>query len=249
MSASDDCSKPSIAAANTAPLGAAAIKTVRLFPLPGLVMFPHVIQPLHIFEPRYCDLLEDALSSDRTIAMVMLEPGWQQDYDGRPPIASVACQTKIVAHERLPTGRHNIVIRGLKRIAIRHELPPTLPFRMAEVEPLEDYYPSSGCGSSGARRPDAQRRILELARQLLPDSEALQQQLDELLVGEASLGMLTDVFAFTLGFSTTIKRQLLTECNVDCRAAILEEKLVDLARRLQSSGDLLTDFPPRFSLN
>jgi hypothetical protein len=84
---------------------------------------------------------------------------------------------------------------------------------------------------------------------LLPDSEALQEQLDDLLAGEASLGMLTDVFAFTLGFSTPIKQQLLAECNVDHRAAILEDKLVELAQRLQSSGDVVTDFPPRFSLN
>jgi ATP-dependent Lon protease len=208
-------------------------------------MFPHVIQPLHVFEPRYCDLLEDALSTDRTIAMVMLEPGWENDYEGRPPIAPVACQTKIVDHERLRSGRHNILIRGLKRIAIRHEFPPTLSFRLAEVEPLEDHYPASG-----ALRADAQRRILELARQLLPDSEALHRQLDELRAGEASLGMLTDVFAFTLGFSTTIKQQLLAECNVDHRAAILEEQLLDLAHRLQStSSELLIDFPPRFSLN
>jgi Lon protease-like protein len=240
MSASPDPSKPSTAAASAAPA-----TTVRLFPLPSLVMFPHVIQPLHVFEPRYCDMLEDALSSDRVIAMVMLQPGWEKDYDGRPPIAPVACQAKIVAHERLPTGRHNILIRGLKRVVIRHELPLTLSFRVAEVDPLEDYYPASG-----ARRTDVQRRILQLAGKLLPDSEALQQQLDELLAGEASLGMLTDVFAFTLGFSTTIKQQLLTECNVDLRAAILEEKLLDLANRLQSTGEgLLTDFPPRFSLN
>jgi len=234
MPASDDSPKPSTAAASA----------VRLFPLPSLVMFPHVIQPLHVFEPRYCDLLEDALSSDRTIAMVALEPGWESDYDGRPPIAPVACVAKIVAHERLPTGRHNILLRGLRRVAIRQELPPTLSFRIAEVETLEDYYPASG-----TRRADAQRRILELARQLLPDSEALQEQLDDLLAGDASLGMLTDVFAFTLGFSTAIKQQLLTECNVDRRAAILEDKLVELAQRMQLSGDLVTDFPPRFSLN
>ena len=124
MPASEDSFKPSTTAASA----------VRLFPLPSLVMFPHVIQPLHVFEPRYCDLLEDALSSDRTIAMVMLEPGWEQDYEGRPPISSVACVTKIVAHERLPTGRHNILLRGLRRVAIRQELPPTLSFRMAEVD-------------------------------------------------------------------------------------------------------------------
>src|SRR5437763_1109244 len=89
--------------------------------------------------------------------------------------------------------------------------------------------PKPSTAAASARRSDAQRRILELARQLLPDSETLHQQLDEVLASETSLGMLTDVFAFTLGFSTTIKQQLLAECNVDHRAAVLEEKLLAVA--------------------
>src|SRR5688500_7483895 len=108
--------------------------TVRLFPLPNLVMFPHVVQPLHIFEPRYCDLLEDALADNRQLAIVLLQPGWERDYEGRPAVAPVACLGKVVAHERLPTGRHNILLRGLKRIAIRRELPANRPFRLAEVD-------------------------------------------------------------------------------------------------------------------
>src|SRR5262245_28887250 len=102
---------------------------VRLFPLPNLVMFPHVVQPLHVFEPRYCDLLEDALADDRLIAMVLLEPGWEANYEGRPPIAPVACLGKVVAHERLPAGRHNILLRGLRRAAIQRELPASRAFR------------------------------------------------------------------------------------------------------------------------
>ena len=70
--------------------------TVRLFPLPNLVLFPHVLQPLHIFEPRYRELLEDALAHDGLIAMAMLEPGWEQDYDGRPPaLHPMACLAKV----------------------------------------------------------------------------------------------------------------------------------------------------------
>src|SRR5437016_3846626 len=114
MSVSDDSSPASLSAR----------ESVRLFPLPNLVMFPHVVQPLHIFEPRYCAMLEDALADDRQIAMVLLEPGWQRDYEGRPAIAVVGCLGKIVAHERLPTGRHNILLRGVSRLAIRRELPP-----------------------------------------------------------------------------------------------------------------------------
>src|SRR4029079_17170823 len=57
----------------------------RLFRLPNLVLYPHVMQPLHIFEERYREMLEDALASDRLIAMALLEPGWETDYDRRPP--------------------------------------------------------------------------------------------------------------------------------------------------------------------
>src|SRR5215212_9539920 len=85
---------------------------VRLFPLPNLVMFPHVVQPLHIFEPRYCELLEDALATDNLIAMALLQPGWEQDYEGRPPIADIVCVGRVVSHARLPENRHNLLLLG-----------------------------------------------------------------------------------------------------------------------------------------
>ena len=236
MDASGDNSTASLAA--TGP--------VRLFPLPNLVMFPHVVQPLHIFEPRYCDLLEDAVADNRQLAIVLLQPGWESDYEGRPAIAPVACLGKVVAHERLPTGRHNILLRGLRRAAIRRELPPRESYRQAEVDLLDDFYPPSGT----QRRSRAQRQLVELTRQLLPDSTALHEQLDELLASQVSLGMLTDVFSFTLGFATSVKQRLLAEWNVDRRAALLSEKLTALARRLEIPAEAgQIDFPPRFSLN
>ena len=75
---------------------------VRLFPLPNLVMFPNVMQPLRVFEPRYIEMVEDALAGDRLIAMGLLEPGWEHEYDGRPPgRAPLACLGKIATHPRL----------------------------------------------------------------------------------------------------------------------------------------------------
>src|ERR1700752_3842848 len=61
-----------------------------LFPLPNVVLFPNVFLPLHIFEPRYRAMTADALTSDRLIGMVLLRPGWDRDYEGRPPIPAVA---------------------------------------------------------------------------------------------------------------------------------------------------------------
>jgi ATP-dependent Lon protease len=231
---------------DNSPASIAATGPVRLFPLPGLVMFPHVVQPLHIFEPRYCSLLEEALAGDRQIAMVLLQPGWESDYEGRPAIAPVACLGKVMAHERLPAGRHNILLRGLRRVAIQNELPPSRPFRQAVVDPIDDIYSASGA----KRRAKLQRQLVELARQLLPDSAALHEQLDELSASDASLGMLTDVFSFTLGFAPTIKQRLLAEPNVERRAALLREKLSALAEQAhRPPADQPSEFPPRFSMN
>ena len=49
----------------------------RLFPLPNMVLFPHVVQPLHVFEPRYRQMTADALAGDRLIAVTLLQPGWE----------------------------------------------------------------------------------------------------------------------------------------------------------------------------
>src|SRR6185436_15395049 len=91
---------------------------VRLFPLPNLVLYPHVMQPLHIFESRYREMLEDALAGDKLITMAVLEPGWETDYDSRPPISTHACLGKVVAHHRLPDGRYNVLLMGLHRVEI-----------------------------------------------------------------------------------------------------------------------------------
>ncbi len=224
--------------------------SVRLFPLPNLVLFPHVVQPLHIFEPRYCEMLEDALASDGLIAMVLLEPGWERDYDGRPAIAPVACLGRVLSHERLAGGKHNLLLRGMCRAAIRRELPAERAFRQADVDLLEDFYPSS----SAARRPLLQRRLVDLARELLPDKAAGQQQLDELLASQVSLGRLTDIFAYTLGFPLAAKQRLLTEWNVDRRAKLLSDHLRKLAERVspaEATGEepMERPYPPRFSLN
>src|SRR5207245_11115488 len=85
----------------------------RLFPLPNLVLFPHVVQPLHVFEPRYRELTADALAGDQMITMSLMQPGWEPDYEGNPPLFPVACLARIIAHNELVGGRSLILLRGL----------------------------------------------------------------------------------------------------------------------------------------
>jgi Lon protease-like protein len=92
-----------------------------IFPLPNVVLFPGVFLPLHIFEPRYRAMVADALSSDRMIGMVLLRPGWQQEYEGRPAVYPVGCSGVITHVESLADGRYNIVLRGVERFRVVEE--------------------------------------------------------------------------------------------------------------------------------
>src|SRR5438876_7545388 len=111
---------------------------VRLFPLPNLVLFPHVIQPLHIFEPRYRQLMADALADDRLITMALLRPGWEADYHQRPPVHPVVCVGRIHQEQRLADGRWNLLLHGVARGRVMEELAPDKLYREASLELLHD---------------------------------------------------------------------------------------------------------------
>jgi uncharacterized protein len=110
---------------------------IPIFPLPNAVLFPNVFLPLHVFEPRYRDMLADALQGDRIIGMVLLRPGFESDYDGRPPVYPVGCAGLISHAERLPDGRYNIVLRGLEKFRIRSE-DDSRSYRLAQIEALAE---------------------------------------------------------------------------------------------------------------
>jgi Lon protease-like protein len=110
---------------------------IPIFPLPNAVLFPNVFLPLHIFEPRYRTMVRDALASDRIIGMVLLRPGFEADYAGRPPVYPIGCAGLITHSEPLPDGRFNIVLRGLEKFRMMRE-EGGKPYRLAQVEALAE---------------------------------------------------------------------------------------------------------------
>jgi len=112
---------------------AAEEKEIPLFPLPEVVLFPNTDRPLLIYEPRYREMVADALKGDRTIGMVRLRPGFEKDYDGRPPIDAVGCAGVIQESEQLPDGRYIILLRGLTTFRVLSE-DQRKPYRLARVE-------------------------------------------------------------------------------------------------------------------
>jgi len=111
--------------------------TIPIFPLPNVVLFPNVFLPLHIFEPRYRAMVKDALASDRIIGMVLLRPGYESNYAGRPPVYPIGCAGLITHSEPLPDGRFNIVLRGLEKFRMTGE-EDGQPYRLAQVEALAE---------------------------------------------------------------------------------------------------------------
>src|SRR3954452_5299851 len=211
---------------------------VRLFPLPNLVLYPHVMQPLHIFEDRYREMLEDAMAGDQLIAMALLEPGWESEYDSRPPVSEFACLGKVVAHHRLEDGRYNLLLMGLQRVRIVRELEPLRSFRKARVELIEDCYDFD----TPADQTEMHERLLAAFRKHLPCACQLPEQLESMLSDQLPLGLLTDLAAYALPLDGEIKQQLLAECRVRCRAEILLSEVEKLAVAASTSSKL--SFPP-----
>jgi Lon protease-like protein len=110
-------------------------KTIPLFPLPDLVFFPKTYLPLHIFEPRYRQMVLDAKSADRMIGMVLLKEGWEKDYERNPAIYRVGCAGQMIKVEQMEDGRYNILLHGLKKFIVREEFFDR-SYRRAAVEPF-----------------------------------------------------------------------------------------------------------------
>lgn len=214
----------------------------RLFPLPNLVLFPQVMQPLHIFEQRYRQMTAHALASDRLLALALLQPGWEADYEGRPPIHPVVCLGRIVADQLLDDGRYNLLVRGLKRVRIVEELETAFLYRSARVELLEDEGLPAMATALSLRRQLADRVPLWFSSQ-----PQVLQQFHKLFESELPLGTLCDLFGFSVPLPAAFKQKLLELLSVEERAHHL------LARLDSSLPGAATKpprgFPPEFSAN
>jgi uncharacterized protein len=110
---------------------------IPIFPLEEAMLFPNASRPLHIFEPRYRAMINDALKGDRIIGMVTLRPGYEANYEGRPAIYAVGCAGVISEVEELPDGRFNIVLRGFVKFRVNSE-DDSRPYRLARVAAMPE---------------------------------------------------------------------------------------------------------------
>lgn len=121
-----------------------ALEALPLFPLPEVVLYPGAALPLHVFEPRYRKMLRDVLDAHRKLCVVQLR-GPAGAEEAQPPIATIAGVGEVVDATELPSGRFNILVRGIARVSL-DELPFEPPYRRARatvLEPAPEVVPSS----------------------------------------------------------------------------------------------------------
>lgn len=109
-----------------------------VFPLPDVVFFPGTVLPLHVFETRYRAMVKDALASDRTIAVALLQPGWEESYDASPAYHPIATAGRMEDIEATPDGRYYFKLTGRVRVRLG-EVVRAVPYRLVEADEFPEH--------------------------------------------------------------------------------------------------------------
>jgi len=183
---------------------------VPLFPLPGAILFPRSQLPLHIFEPRYREMVRDAIDGAGTIAMIQPQ---RVDDDNRAPLYQVGCVGELVGVEELEDGRFNIVLLGSNRFRLMREIEGDTAYRCAEVDvaPFEDGDPPP---LSLVQRAEVEREAQRLG-------DALGLAVDWAGVNRLDDEMLVNAIAQVAPFDIGAKQALLEQVTLDERADLL----------------------------
>jgi len=181
------------------------LQRLPMFPLPGVVLFPHALLPLHIFEERYKKMARDLLSSHRHLAVALLQSADQAMAPGRPAVRPVMGVGEVVMAHELPDGRFNLVVRGRARIQLARELTSEEPYRLiAATERLDE--PITNPAELGDADQSLRALVGRLAENIPEGGELLRQ----VVASQPTATELADVLAATL-VADVKKRQRLLE--------------------------------------
>lgn len=199
------------------------VRRISIFPLTGAILFPGMQLPLHIFEPRYRDLVGDSLARDRMIGMV--QPKGQG-----AELFEVGCLGRIGDVEAMEDGRYNIILEGLQRFSIRKELDVTTSFRQVEADLWEEDEASDALSI-------AERASLEIESRRFADIQGY--AVDWGAVGQLDDYSLVNAIAQIAPFDFAAKQALLEAKGLSMRADLIVQ-LMQFFGRHDSSDDRVT---------
>ena len=192
-------------------------KEVPVMPLPGALLFPHALLPLHIFEPRYQEMLEHALREHRMFSVALLKPQrtqWQST-DDFFPVAGVGLIRACVGRG---DGTSNLILQGLQRVRFT-AFAQSAPFPIARIVALKsESTPSVETEALGAK-------VLELYSKLKDAGRQLPEKVDRYLSHLGDMEMLTDLMAATFVDDPLRRQQLLEELSLKQRLRLVIQYL------------------------
>ena len=197
---------------------------IPLFPLAGAILFPRAQLPLHIFEPRYRDMVRDALAGPGRIGVI------QPAGDGEPPpLYRTGCVGEIVGAEELDDGRYNIVLHGSARFRMIAERDLGTAYRQADVD-LAAFDDSEPEPLALALRADVEREAKRFG-------DALGLAVDWGAVGQLDDEMLVNAIAQVAPFDNGAKQALLEEQSLAGRADLVVQ-LMQFQRLAPGGADV-----------
>lgn len=210
-------------------------RPVAIFPL-ATVLLPQQPMPLHVFEPRYRQMVDSALDSSGQIAIATLDPKRPADAHGRPAVRPVICIGQIVTHERLPDGRFNLVLHGLCRAKIVEELPPEpgVAYRLVMSEPFGDE------GSEVFSASETMERLRVWVDDALDKGPLARLRIAEQVLHyvrdeQIPTPVLLDVVGFTLLSGRESRYEMLAEGDAETRTRLLGRELDRLSRTIRAA--------------
>ena len=209
------------------PLTPEELVRLPVFPLPRVVFFPGTALPLHLFEPRYRQMADDCIEhGPKAMAVTLLAPGWEQDYDGDPPINEIAGAGRIVGHQKRADGTHDIVLHGLHRVRLEELPSEDVPYRLARAVPVED--------AGTAPQSDV---LAMMAVAMSVASRVRERQPDFALQVSAELpaGRAADVVADQLVVTPEERQRILQTVDVRQRVSLVTEAVGALLAQLSEA--------------
>jgi Lon protease-like protein len=206
-----------------------ALPTLPIFPLPGAVLLPHALVPLHVFEPRYRKMTLDCDAGLRVLALANIPD--DRAAAEHPPRVLPAIGVGVLARvDPLPDGRFNIVLRGLQRAAIEAELPSAEPYRLVRASAL---VPSRPAPSAGQMATDLRQMVLAFSAALRNEET---QALAQLATRAADPGDLADIVAGALLSSPRDRQAVLEAVEIEPRLELAMQAAASALARTASNA-------------
>ncbi len=218
-------------------------KPIPIFPLGVVTLLPHAVLPLHVFEPRYRQMVEHVLDGNGQIAMAVIDQKATADAPDAPPVLKPAvCVGQIVQHERLIDGRYNLLVQGICRARIHREEPPDKGrlYRQGVLRPIEVF-------DADADELDAIRERLHflLTESPLRNLAAAENVASCLSRPEAPTAAILELVGVSLITNEDVRYRLLEEGDPLARANLIEDDLLDLRSLLCRAEKQLDPAAPK----